>query len=222
MATTCQNVIDRAKTFSPLNVSLTTDPVEMVVRVQQMQQRVFTAIAPLNAARFSVVATPNSTSASSNRTVDLSPLSPPVERVRRVALPSGVDVDQVTEMDPNAELAPRYFPRGQKLYEVGSDWGATGVVVMTILYAYGATPITATGGTSQAISLPDEWADVLIIPLARYLHTKDPGRDPIEYQNLTTQYGEAWTAFLGYVTNYDGELMRSKLLPAPPENAQAA
>lgn len=219
MATTIQNVIDRAKAMNPLNTSLVGDVTEMMSRIQQMQQRVFTALASLNAARFTVSATPASTNASSNRTVNLAALAQPLERLIRVALPTGVEVLPVTESDQNAQLAPRYFVRGTTMYEVGSDWGPTGAITLTVLYAYGAAAISLSGATTQTVSVPDEWCDVLILPLARYLHVKDPGRDPIEYQALTQQYGDAWSGFLHYATNYDGDLMRSQLLPQPPESA---
>lgn len=222
MATTCQNVIDRAKAMNPLNTTLVSDPVEMLTRIQQIQQRVFTALAKLNGTRFAVAAAQGSTNASANRTVDLTALAQPVERIIRVSFSTGAEIYPVTELDPNAQLAPRYFPRGTKLYEVGSDWGATGVVAVTILYAFGAATITVTGATSQAVTVPDEWADVLILPLARHLHLKDPGRDPVEYDRLTALYVQAWGGFMEYAANYDGDLMRSQLLPAPPDLAQAA
>lgn len=223
MSVTVQNIIDRAKAFSPLNASLATDPVELTTRVQQMQQRIFSAVASLPVAllgrsRFTIGQSLTSTNASASRTAALSALTPPVERLLRVTLANGQDVLPVSEFDPYAQLAPRYFIRGQTLYEVSNDWSATtGTVTLLVLYAYGATAITPTGGTGQAISLPDEWADLLIKPLAMYFHQKDPGRDPTEYANLSAEYSMGWASFLGYVTNYAGELNLNAQLPPPPE-----
>jgi|SRR6185312_681538 len=221
MSTTVQNCIDRAKSFSPLNASLASDPVEMTTRVQQMQQRIFTAVASLPASmvgrsRFSQSDTLTSSSGSSSRTVDLTTATKPVERLLRVAL-SGVEVLPVLEFDSWAQLSPRYFIRGQTLYEVSSDWGASGTASLTVLYCYGATAITPTGGTTQTVSIPDEWIDVLVKPLAMYFHTKDPGRDPMEYQSLDAEYTQTWNGFLAYVTNYAGELNLNAQLPPPPE-----
>lgn len=218
MATTCQFVVDRAKAFNPLNASLAGDPVEMLTRIQQMQQRIFTAIGKLRRPRFTVLQSLSSTNASLNRSLNLAVVVPPVERVLRVTLASsGLEVFQVSEFDPNAQIAPRYYVRGQSLNEYSNDWGASGVVTVNLLYVYGATPITVTGATSQVVSLPDEWADVLIVPLARYFHQKDPGRDPMEYERLGQQYVDVWNGFLSYLTNYAGDMRRKELLPAPPE-----
>lgn len=87
-----------------------------------------------------------------------------------------------------------------------------------MLYAYGATAITPTGGTSQLVTVPDEWIDLLIKPLAMYFHTKDPGRDPSEYAALDAEYASVWNGFLQYVANYSGDVTRQELLPAPPES----
>jgi hypothetical protein len=218
VSTTCQTIIDRAKQYSPLNTSLATDPVEMLTRIQQMQQRVFTAVAALRRPPFTTTASVTSNSAASARSISVASLSPPLERLLRVTLPSGAEVYPVSEFDQQAQLAPRYFARQKTLIEVASDWGATGTVALTLLYAYGATAIAPTGAATQAVTVPDEWIDLLIKPLAMYFHTKDPGRDPSEYQTLDAEYGAVWNGFLGYVANYSGDVTRRELLPAPPES----
>lgn len=218
MTTTCQAIIDRAKAFNPLNASLAADPTEMLSRIQQMQQRVFTALAKLRRPRFSTLQSVNSTLAALNRSIDLSVIVPPVERVLKVSLAaSGLEVFQISEFDPNAQISPRYYVRGQSLNEYSNDWGTNGVVTINLLYIYGATPISTAGNTTQLVSIPDEWADVLILPLARYFHQKDPGRDPAEYATLGQQYVDVWNGFMSYLTNYAGDIQRKELLPAPPE-----
>lgn len=229
MAVTIQNVIDRAKAFSPLNASLAGDPVELVTRVQQMQQRVFTAVASLPVAllgrsRFTVAQAVTSSNSASGRTYALSALSQPMERLLRVSLgATGAEVLPVTEFDTNVNLPPRYFVRGQTLTEVSNDWSAiTGTVSLSILYAFGAAAISPTGGTAQLVTVPDEWADLLVKPLAMYFHQKDPGRDPTEYQFLDAEYSAVWNGFLAYVTNYAGEFNLNAVLPQPPESRRAS
>lgn len=223
MAVTCQTVIDRAKAFSPLNTSLASDPVELVTRIQQIQQRIFTAVASLPVAlvgrsRFTQRETLTSSSGSSGRTIALTGATKPVERVVRVTESDGTEVLPVLEFDVWAQRAPRYIHRAQTLVEVGSDWSAsTGTVTLTVSYCYGPTAITPSGGTGQTLTLPDEWADLVIKPLAMYFHTKDPGRDPGEYDRLYAEYTQAWNGFLAYVTNYAGEWNLNATLPAPPE-----
>lgn len=216
MTTTAQDLIARAKSYSPLNASLATDPVEMLTRIQQDQQRIFTAAAGISTERFQATQSLTSTSGSSGRVVDLTTLSLPLERLLTVTTPSGEEARKVSVQDTDAELAPRYLVRGRTLVEVGNDWSATsGTVSLAIVYVYGATPITVTGGTSQVMSLPDEWIDLLIKPLAMYFHTKDPGRDPSEYDRLSTEYQATWTAFMAYLTDFGGLSSERFAIPAP-------
>lgn len=223
MSSTIQNVIDRAKSFNPLNVKLGNDAVDMCTRVQQHQQRVFTALASLpmallGSSKFVVQQTLTSSSGASGRTVDLTTVSAPIERILRVSLASSnVDINKVTEFDVTTQLAPRYFIRGTLLNEVGSDWSTvTGTVSINLLYCFGATPIVVTNGTGQNVTVPDEWLDILILPLARYFFNQDPGRDPAEYQWLDSQYAETWNRFLVFATNFPGEYSDLSMFAPPP------
>jgi hypothetical protein len=63
MTTTCQTIIDRAKSFSPLNASLATDPVEMLTRIGQLQQQIFTSAAGVSKDRFQAAQSLTSTAA---------------------------------------------------------------------------------------------------------------------------------------------------------------
>lgn len=111
MTATCQNIIDRAKQFSPLNNSLATDPIELVTRIQQMQQRIFTAVAGLRRPPFTTTGSATSNSAASARSASIASLSPPLERLLRVTLSTGAEVYPVSEFDQQGQLAPRYFAR---------------------------------------------------------------------------------------------------------------
>jgi hypothetical protein len=69
--------------------------------------------------------------------------------------------------------------------------------------------------------LPDQWIDLLVIrPLAMYFHTKDPGRDPSEYQALSDEHHETWQAFMAYLTNYGGVKAQRFNIPAPTIGAK--
>lgn len=221
MSTTAQVVIDRAKAFSPLNASLATDPVEMLTRIGQLQQQIFTSAASVSKDRFQATQTLTSTAGSSTRVVDLAGLTLPLERLLVVTIPSGAIAHQVDVQDLDAELSPRYIVRGQTLVEVLNDWSASGGALgLSLVYVYGATAITPTGVTTQTVSLPDQWIDLLIRPLAMYFHIKDPGRDPGEYQRISDEHDATWQAFIAYLTNYGGVKSQRFDIPAPTIGAK--
>lgn len=152
-------------------------------------------------------------------------IAPPVERVLKVTGSDGREFNQVDVLDVEAELAPRYFVRGQKLIEVGNDWAtAAGVVTGTLVYVYGMTDIDPTGFLSQVITVPDQWVDLLVLPLAMYFFQKDPGRDEAEYARLAGMLGSFADrsgrrgAFLDYLENYGGVESRRFIQPSPPDS----
>jgi hypothetical protein len=60
----------------------------------------------------------------------------------------------------------------------------------------------------------------LIRPLAMYFHTKDPGRDPSEYDRINAEHQQTWQAFLSYLTNYGGVKSQRFDIPAPTIGAK--
>lgn len=216
MTTACSDIIARAGSFNALNSALTGDSVEMLSRIRADQQRIFTAIAGKTRDRFKTTAALVSTSGSSGRSLSLSGVTSPIERILKLTLADGREASQVDELDTEAELSPRYFVRGTTLYEVANDWSAAaGPVSATLLYVYSAAPISLTGGLAQNVSIPDEWTDILVIPLAAYLHTKDPGRDTSEYDKLADMLDEAQQGFVNYLTAYGGITSTRFSIPNP-------
>lgn len=228
MSTTCQTIYARAKRFSLMNASLAPTKPEVLARIESEQQAVFAMLASQHRDRYQVSTTANSTNAASSREIDLSVITPVVLRVLKLAITSsGEEVNQVDVLDQDADFAPRYFVRGQKLIEVGSDWGASGVIGMTLIYVQGPTAITASGAYSQTITIPDEWADLLVLPLAMYLFqiagpmaNTDQApqfRTAEEYQRLEKLLAEKREAFAEYLKNYGGVEVRRFMLPTTRE-----
>jgi hypothetical protein len=215
MATTCNDIISRAQSFNTLNQGLTSVSTEMLSRIRADQQTLFTSVAGLARDRFKTTAALISSSGASGRSFDISAITPVVERSLKLTLGDGREVFQVDELDTDAELAPRYFVRGLTLIEVGNDWGTTGSKTATLLYVYGATSLSITGSLTQAVSVPDEWTDLLVIPLAMYLNRKDPGRDPQEYADLGAALDETQQAFVSYLTNFGGIQSTRFVQPTP-------
>jgi hypothetical protein len=219
MPVTCQTIVDRAVAFNTLNTGLTDSRSEMLSRIRADQQALFTGATSITRDRFKTTVSVTSTSDSSARIIDLSALALPCERVLRLTL-NGEDVHQVDETDPEAEYAPRYFVRGQSLVEVSNDWGASGTASLRLTYAYGPTDIDPSGLYTQTVTIPDQWIDLLVLPLAIYLATKDPGRDPNELTTLQARLDERQSAWLTYLNQYGGVSQRRFDLPAPRTTEQ--
>lgn len=221
MSTTCQTVVTRATAMSAMNAALADDRAEMLSRIRADQQALFTGVAGLTRDRFKRSVPVTSSSGSGGRTISLTGLSDaatyPVERVLKLTLASGAEVSQVDELDTDAELAPRYFVRGTTLVEVGNDWNTVNAAVVggTLVYVYGPADIDPTGDYTQVVTVPDQWLDLLVLPLAMYLHQKDAGRDPAEYERLRSMHEAREAAFLSYLGNYGGTEAKRFDLPAP-------
>lgn len=220
MTTTCQDIINRAKSFNTLNTPLASDPTEMLSRIRADQQALFTENAGVTRDRFQTTKSISSTIGSSLRSFDLSAITPPIERVLMLTLGDGTEVSQIDVQDPQAEFAPRYLVRGQTLVEVSNDWGSGGAVAATLIYVYGATSIDINGVLTQLVSIPDEWTDLLVLPLAQYLFQKDPGRDPAEGVRIDTMLAGRQKAFLDYLVNYGGVEVKRFIQPSPQASSQ--
>lgn len=218
MSTTCSDIVARAQSFNTLNQGLTSDSTEMLSRIRADQQALFTGVAGLTRDYFQTTASLSSTGGASGRQFDLSALSPPNERVLLLTLGDGRDCSEVDILDIDAELAPRYIARGTKLVEVSNDWGASGSKTATLTYVYGAAAISISGSLSQTVSIPDEWTDLLVLPLAKYLAQKDPGRDPNEIVNLAAMQDEREQQFVSFLTSYSG-IKSVRVIPPTPSSA---
>lgn len=220
MTTTCQAIVDRAKSFNTLNAPLAADPAEMLSRIRADQQALFTENAGITRDRFQTAKSLTSTGGVAGRSFDLSTITPPIERVLTLTLADGRLVSQVDVQDTDAELTPRYIVRGQSLIEVSNDWGTSGTVGATLVYVYGATAIDPAGNLTQLVSVPDEWSDLLVLPLAQYLFQKDPGRDPAEGARLDAMLAGRQKAFLDFLVNYGGVEVKRFIQPSPQASSQ--
>lgn len=206
MAVTTQQVVEWAQEFNALNVPLTNDRSEMLSRIRADQYALYVKFGSRWGDRFQYSAFLTSSSGSTGRTFSIASLTPPLARIIAIDLPDGRRCRQVDIQDQYARHAPRYYVQGTTLTEVGSDWGASGAITNAILYYVAApTDIDPTGTYAQNITLPDQWADLLVIPLAMYLHQKDPGRDPDEYTKMAKMLAEREDAFQKYLITYGGD-----------------
>lgn len=209
MTTTVQQIQDRAVAFSSANglSSLVSDTSEILSRVRADQQALYAGLLDQSGTRFQVTANLVSSSGSSGRTIALSSLSPPLARAISLTLASGQRAREVTIDDQDGRHPPRYYALGLSLVEVSNDWSAaTGTVAATLVYAAGPTDIDPAGALTQLVSVPDEWTDLLVLPLAMYLVQKDVGRDADEYGRLERMQAGKLEAFTTYLANYSGDV----------------
>lgn len=214
MSTSCQQIYVRAKQSTPANADIVSYPPEILARIEAEQQALFASVAGVTRDRFQTTASITSSSGSSARTLDLSTLTAPVERLLTVTLSDGRIARQVDVIDVAAELSPRYLVRGQTLVEVSNDWSTTtGTVSATIVYVYGPTTIDPSGAYTQTVSVPDAWADLLVLPLQIYFANQRPATSPTEIAELQGRLKDRQGAFVDYLTNYGG--IRSKRFDIP-------
>lgn len=216
MTTTLQQIQDRAVAFSSANglASLVSDPSEIINRIAGFERDVYDLATRENRYFFAVAANVASTGGSSGRSIALSGLAIPCGRILKLVLNDGRTVDQVDVLDLEAELAPRYYVLGTTIYEVSNDWsGGTGAVGGVLTYVRQPSLLSTAGDLTQAITLPDEFADMLELRLAQYLAHKDVGRDPLELQRLDKMIEDQDENFISHVGQFAGVESRRFNIP---------
>lgn len=216
MTTTLQQIQDRAIAWSAANglTSLTADRALIINRIAADERALFDLATRENRFFFAIAAAVISTSGVSGRSIATAALNPPVGRILKLELAGFSDpIAQVDPQDTNGEFAPRFYLLGTTIYEVSNDWSASGgTVAGTLTYTKLAATLSTTGDLTQAITLPDEFADILELRLARYLAHIDVGREDSELDQLDTRIAEREQDFVSHLTKFGGvEAMRFKI-----------
>lgn len=220
MTTTCQTIYATARGFLPATPAVIPDVADVLSRIRADQRTLFAQVATETRDYFQASESLTSSAGASGRVLSLASLSRPVERIIRVDLSDGREASQVDVQDVDAELPPRYLVRGLTLIEVSNDWNtASGAPVSaTITYAYGPTDLDPAGALTQAVSVPDEWVDLLVLPLTLYLAQREP--TPQDVTGVQAMLAERRHAFLSYLKGYGGVESRRFDLPSPTSVAQ--
>ena len=74
---------------------------------------------------------------------------------------------------PELHVAPRAYIRGQSVTGYGTDLGAADINMVTVLNVFYSTLPAGITATATNVTLPDEWVDLIIVPLARILAIRD-------------------------------------------------
>jgi hypothetical protein len=104
-------------------------------------------------------------------------------------------------------LAPRATLRGRSLVGYGTDLGANDSDMVTALTMQYAELPARLPNLSTSMRLPDEWMDVVVLPLARFLAIRDRRVDE-EIKALDDEFKIAWELFTSAVQVYDGATIR--------------
>jgi len=117
---------------------------------------------------------------------------------------------------PELEVSPRAYVRGGVISGVGTDLGIAANYVESLTISYSEMPAAITT-TSQALSLGEEWSDLIVLPLARVLALRD--HRPEEVQLLDQEYNSLMMTFIDHVSVYDHGATRP-LIAVPAATGQ--
>lgn len=224
MTTTCADILTRALALSVANQGLVDanvsgDVVDVLSRINQMQQRAVTRFTQRNKTLFLMTTTTVSTGGASARTADLSALTSRVQRIIRVTLPSGIEVALVDPNVPTSEMAPRYYTQGETLVEVSNDWDTTSAGAVTLTIQYSARPndldVSVLGALTQAVTIPDRFTDLLVYDLGAFLAEKDVGREDAEVADLTSKRDGVIDAWVESAAQFGGVPVYAFEIPVP-------
>lgn len=215
-----QDVIDRAVALSVANQGLPTNIPDLIYRVNSYQRKRWTQFTQSNKYFYQVTQNITSTAANGGRLVDLSIFTQPVERVLSVFLPDGkTEVREVDLQDPNAEMAPRYYPSGPLLIEVSNDWdlATTNGVQLTVNYCWRPADLDPTLSTTQLVTIPDGYVGCLVNELGAYFAFSDYGRatQVPEQQSLMADAETITQAWIAEAGHFAGRTAYRFDLPTP-------
>lgn len=120
----------------------------------------------------------------------------------------GEEVNIVAFRHQSLGLAPRVYLRDRKLTDVG-DMNTDNVNYVNKLTMYYSPIPTALTAVSSNISLPEEWINLLVLPLARWMAVRDGGRDN-EVQQLDGEYSGLLAAFMTAIKLMDYTAQRAQ------------
>jgi hypothetical protein len=211
VATTVAQLVTRATDKNVANRGASLVPADAVVLnlVDTFQQDLITRLANDNRiyGATSEVLTSSVSTGGSARAIDLADLTIPALKVLKlVREEDGQEIAIVDIRDTDAEYAPRATVAGTVVTEVYPDWdeGDPGAVDIRVHYIHGIALLDIDGALTQTVGIPDQFCDLLVLRLARYLATKDQGRDAGEVKQLDADYEARYQAFVSYLDNLAG------------------
>jgi len=225
MAITAQTVINLAIQRSALNNPDLVPTAQMLNYISNFEKAVYAMAARNNPDYFGKDAA-TATRAASTDSWDISTTPGDVFALSSavvltmVLAPPGISVgDKINLVGmrwPELEVAPRAYVRGNQISGVGTDLGDATNYVESLTISYSEMPAAVTT-TTQALSLGEEWSDLVILPLARVLALRD--HRPEDIQMLDMEYNSLMATFIDHVSVYDHGATRP-LIAVPAATGQ--
>lgn len=188
MATSAQQVIDRAVDRAALNDASLFSGTRLLQYITQFERRLYIRAAKLNPEYFGKSA---NTAARANNTdswnIGITPgnivaLTSAEAAVITGTVPNvavGTKINLVSRRFIFVEIPPRAYVTGRKVFghlnELGAD-GSNFVTTLTLHYSPIPTPVL---DAAQSLSLPDEFSDLVVLPLSRLFAISDRRLDEV-------------------------------------------
>ena len=182
MAYTAQEIIDAAVQRSDLNNPDLVPPAQLLTYLSQFERAAYTRAARINPEYFGTDAV-TEVRADETGAWDIATTPGKIAALTRVyietivgtvgTLVEGDKVNLIGLRWPDIDLAPRAYVRGRVITEYEGELGVdSSNYVSTLRCFYSPLPV-GIATLSQTVGLPDEWADMLILPLAKVLAIRD-------------------------------------------------
>lgn len=195
MSVTGQDILDLAVERSELNNASLVSPAQVLRYISKAEAAVYVRAAQRDTDYFGVSGTTTvRTSETESWNIHATPGN--IAALTRVECNAvvgspvcagpGVPINLVRFTAPETSIAPRAYMRNRRLFgyldELGAD--SSNYVSQLKLYYSPLPPVLTT--LSQTLLLPDEWIDLVALPLARFLSIRDRRLD--EAQLIDQEY----------------------------------
>jgi hypothetical protein len=218
---TVQNVINRAIARSEQNEADLIASADMVNIVSDAQRSVY-LLAAQEAPNFFGDDTTLTARTAFGDSWDISTLGVGVITQVEIAAITGTVTglavgDKINLIDlrfPELEATPRAYVRNRKITGYSTDLGAADANMVTQLKLFYSPVPAALPATTSTISLPDQWIELLALPLARKLAMADGGRTD-EVQGLEAEMATELARFITTISTFDYTAVRPVTARSP-------
>lgn len=215
MAYTADQALDLAAQRSNLNDATLIPEAEQLEMLSAAEQRIFIVAARENPDFFGEEANTNAR-ASSTDSWDLTSAPGSMAAVSKVevsaivgtvtGISSGDEVNVISIRDPDVALSPRVYMRGRKLYEYSSELQDDSSNYVSRLKIYYSDLPTAVTDTGDSLTLPSEFINLVVLPVASIFALRD--QRPDEAALLEQQFQLELATFIEHVSVYDEVTLR--------------